>query len=522
MNPFQAVLTGGSDAFVTKLNPSGSALVYSTYLGGSHSESGQGSNYGQGIAVDSLGNAYVTGITNSIDFPLANPVQSASGDGPFDAFVTELDPTGSALVYSTYLGGDGDDRGLGIAVDHAGYAYVTGSTSSDNFPTTPGVFQTACEGDAFVAKFHPGGAPLAYLTCIGGKNSDYGAAIAVDSTGNAYITGNTYSSDFPTKNPFQPVSGGNADAFVAKVNPTGSALVYSTYLGGSNFDVASGIAVDGAGNAYVAGSTCSVDFPTKNPMQAAYAGGKCNLNAGDAFVAKLNAAGSSLIYSTYLGGRLNDNGLAIAVDNSGSAYLAGWAESHDFPQVDPVQKLHGKGSKQSDAIISKINPAGSALDFSSYLGGGSPDEASGIAVDSVGYAYVVGFTSSTNFPVTPGAFQPVCKSGGPNGCETVFVAKIDVRPLTTTTISSSPNPSTFAQAVTFLAMVDSNAGAPPDGETVTFKHGTITLGTGTLSGGSASFTTTKLKLGTTAVTAVYGGDPDFIGSKSKPVKQVVE
>jgi hypothetical protein len=517
-NPLQATLSGGADVFITKINPTGSGLVYSTYLGGS------GADYGAGIALDSAGNAYVTGTTNSPDFPLANPLQAAFGNGIFNAFIAELNSTGSALVYSTYLGGTGDDRGQAIAVDTSGNTYVTGSAGSSDFPTTPGAFQTACEGDAFVAKVKPRGSAWGYVTCVGGNNFDFGYGIAVDSTGNAYITGVTNSADFPTKNALQPAYAGNADAFVSKLNPAGSALVYSTYLGGGRVDVAAGIALDNEGNAYIAGSTCSEDFPTMNALQA-YAGGNClaPYGAGDAFVTKLNSSGSALIYSTYIGGRLNDNGLAIAVDNTGSAYVGGWTESHDFPLVNSLQKLHSKGNKQADAFVSKINPEGSALAFSSFLGGASQDEASGIAVDSTGNnAYVVGFTSSTNFPITSGAFQTVCKSiGGPNGCQTAFVAKIDVRPVTTTTVSSSPNPSTSGQEVTFVSHVSSVAGAPPDGETVTFKHGTIVLGTGTLSAGSASFSTSKLKVGTTAVTAVYAGDADFIGSKSKAVKQVV-
>jgi len=353
---------------------------------------------------------------------------------------------------------------------------------------------------------------------------DYGEAIAVDGAGSAYITGTTYSADFPTKNPFQGVMAVVSDAFVAKFNPAGSDLVYSTYLGGNGVDGASGIALDSAGNAYITGLTCSTDFPTMNPLQPTYHGGDCSSPpwSGDAFVTKLNSTGSHLIYSTYLGGSLDDYGWAIAVDNAGSAYITGWAESHDFPLENPVQKRHSIGSRQPDAFLSKINPAGSAFVFSSYLGGKGIDQGQGIAVDSAGHAYVVGITTSTDFPVTRGAFQTVCESSsGTNGCQTAFVSKIDVRSATTITLLSSVNPSGYGQAVNFTAVVSSNAGALPDGETVTFKRGKTVIGTGTFTGGSASFTTSTLPVGLNSITALYGGDSNFINCASKVVKQTV-
>ena len=270
-------------------------LSYSTYLGGSGSfESGIG------IAVDSAGSAYVTGDTNSTNFPTTSGAfQTTFGGGFSDAFVTKLNPAGSALVYSTYLGGSADDRGHGIAVDSAGNAYVTGVTASTNFPTTSGAFQTTFGGapsDAYVTKLNPAGSALVYSTYLGGVENDQGSAIAVDSAGSAYVTGLTFSTNFPTASPIQAAKAGDFDAFVTKLNAAGSALVYSTYLGGSGFDWGHGIAVDSAGNAYVAGQTRSTNFPTASPIQAA--------NAGDfdVFVTKLNAAGSALVYSTYLGG----------------------------------------------------------------------------------------------------------------------------------------------------------------------------------------------------------------------------
>lgn len=359
-------------------------LLYSTYLGGS------GDEYAFAIAVDSAGNAYVTGQTSSLNFPLTNPEQPTNMGGT-EVFVAKLNSTGSALVYSTYLGGSGGDIGYGVAVDSSGNAYVTGSTSSTNFPTvTP--LQPAFGGggtDAFLAKLDPTGSVLVYSTYLGGSLSDTGQGIAVDSAGNAYVTGQTSSTNFPTRNALQPASGGGGDAFLAKVNPTGSALVYSTYLGGSASDDGYGIAVDSAGNAYIIGTTFSTNFPTENSLQST------NMGGTDAFVAKLNPAGSALVYSTYLGGSGSEVGIAIAADNSGNAYVTGYTSSTNFPVVNSLQAVNAGGN---DAFVAKIDPTGSALVYSTYLGGNYGDTGQGIAVDSAGNAYVTGITFSTNFP----------------------------------------------------------------------------------------------------------------------------
>src|SRR6266576_230582 len=287
---------GGFDAFVAKINAAGTALVYSTYLGGSSDD------LGFGIAADGAGNAYVTGYTLSTDFPGASSsmIQSSNGGG-FDAFVAKFNAGGTALVYSTYLGGSGDDPGQGIAVDATGNAYVTGNTVSTDFPTTLLAFQSANAGstDAFVTKLNPAGsAPLVYSTYLGGSSDDFGQGIAVDAAGNAYVTGYTGSTNFPTTaGAFQIDNAVGADAFVTKLNPAGSApLVYSTYLGGSSDDFGQGIAVDVAGNAYVTGYTGSTNFPTTaGVFQIANAG------SNDAFVTTLNPAGSApLVFSTYL------------------------------------------------------------------------------------------------------------------------------------------------------------------------------------------------------------------------------
>jgi hypothetical protein len=215
VKPVQARNRGDFDAFVATLNPDGSALVYSTYLGGG------GVDYGYGIAVDSFGNAYVTGRTYSADFPSANPLQASYG-GELDAFVAKLNATGSALVYSTYLGGSRYDEGNSIAVDSSGNAYVTGVTYSTNFPTAS-AFQATCGGcssyaDAFVAKLNAIGSALVYSTYLGGGGVDYGYGIAVDSLGNAYVTGETSSTDFPVAHPLQPSAHGSFDVFVTKIS----------------------------------------------------------------------------------------------------------------------------------------------------------------------------------------------------------------------------------------------------------------------------------------------------------------
>ena len=470
---FQTTFGGGRNAFVTKLNPTGSALVYSTYLGGSLFDEGLG------IAVDATGSAYVTGDTQSSNFPTTpGAFQTTFGGGFSDAFVTKLNPTGTALVYSTYLGGDNFDGSSGIAVDSGGNAYVAGGTDSANFPTTPTAFQTTFGGgtcfggpcfDAFVTKLNPTGTARVYSTFLGGGDSDTGNAIALDSSGNAYVTGGTGSADFPTTpGAFQMTYGGgicgvppNAlpcpDAFVTKLNPTGTAPpVYSTYLGGSSFfDVGFGIAVDpGCGpapaapcNAYITGFTESANFPTTpTAFQTTFGG------FSDAFVTKLNPTGTApLVYSTYLGGSNLDEGSGIAVDSGGIAYVKGGTGSANFPTTPTAfQTTLGGGF---DAFVTKLNPTGTApLVYSTYLGGSSYEQLdpsffgaivhSGITVDSLGSAYVTGITSSTDFPTTAGAFQPAF--GGDDG--DAFVAKI-VEPNAELGVTLTPSSLAFGNQV---------------------------------------------------------------------------
>ncbi|HUO06200.1 MAG TPA: SBBP repeat-containing protein [Candidatus Binataceae bacterium] len=340
---YHAVADGGSNAFVTKLTSDGSQLVYSTYLGGSGNDILRLGDQGDGIAIDSAGFAYVTGLSQSSDFPITGGAfQTVLGSIGGNAFVTKLNTTGTALAYSTYLGGNIADFGAGIAIDPAGFAYVTGYAQSTNFPTTPGAFQTKSNApapvgaNAFVTKFDTTGSTLVYSTYLGGSGyssicrSDSGTGIAVDSKGFAYITGQTASADFPiTVHAFQRHFAGGCDAFATKINRAGSRLVYSTYLGGSEFDWANGIAVDSAGYAYVTGSTDSANFPTTRGAFKT----KNMAFASNAFVAKLKANGSGLAYSTYLGGSDFDWANGIAVDSAGFAYVTGEAGSTDFPST---------------------------------------------------------------------------------------------------------------------------------------------------------------------------------------------
>lgn len=372
-------------------------LVYSTYLGGSGSEDPSS------IAIDSAGNTYLIGYTDSSNFPLAGAMQSTYGGNPQDIFVSKLNAAGNALVYSTYIGGNGQDNGSDIAVDADGNAYITGYTGSTNFPMASPM-QSRLTGlyNAFVAKLNPSGSQLVYSTYFGGSVGEFGSAIAIDSDGNAYVGGVTSSPDFPKVNSVQAFYGGNlADAFVAKFNATGSQTIYSTLLGGNGNDGVNSIAVDLNGNAYVSGVTFSTDFPTVSPFQANFRGG-----AFDAFVTKINPAGGTLAYSSFLGGISDDRGFRIGLDGNNNIYIAGQTLSTNFPTMSGFQSNFGGGS---DAFVTKFSPSWSVV-YSTYLGGTGLDGATGLAVSPAGNAYITGFTASTNFPLAD-AFQATYNGG---------------------------------------------------------------------------------------------------------------
>ncbi len=446
-NPAQPDFGGGGfgDTFVVKLDPSGSALVYATYLGGSNDDTGHA------IAVDSYGAAYIAGDTLSANFPTEKAVQPVSGGGgPFegDAFVVKLSPTGSTLVYSTYLGGQGDEIGYGIALDGGGNAYVTGYTSSTNFPTrrapqpNPSFPQGLnILGDAFVTQIisASGVYTWGYSTFLGGQDWDEGHSIAVDAAGNAYVTGNTRSADFPTERPAQPIFGGGSgfdrgDAFVTQVISASGVYTwgYSTFLGGGGGDTGAAIAVDASDNAYVTGETASTNFPTAHPFQNARAG------AQDAFVTKIISASGVYTwgYSTYLGGGGSDSGRGIALDNNREAYLGGFTRSDDFPVTpgayDELCGINGLcDGNNDDAWFAKLGASGSSLTYATYLGGSRADQGYGVAVDARGNAYLVGETNSVDFPVSIGAYDSSCGTDGVcNGAfaPDAFVLKIAMAP----------------------------------------------------------------------------------------------
>jgi hypothetical protein len=358
----QTVLRGSEDIFVTKLNSAGTALVYSTYIGGTCTKKYLGTDSSGGIAIDSTGNAYIAGSSSCDDFPTTfEAFQIAYTGGASDVVVAKLDPLGTGLLYSTYLGGRKDDRGNAIALDTDRNVYITGSTDSPDFPVTSGVIQPAHPGgnDAFVTKINASGSALAYSTYLGGRKEkasisgisgwDQGEAIAVDTAGHAYVTGWTDSLDFPiTAGSFQTdYGGGGSDGFLTKLSTDGTSLIFSTYFGGRSVrgDDARAIAVDNAGNAYVAGETSASNFPTTaNAFQPSYGKGS------DGFVVKFSPEGAA-IYSSYLGGRRNDQISGIAVDPAGNVYVTGDTSSKDFPTRNALQPVI---SRSSDAFVAKI------------------------------------------------------------------------------------------------------------------------------------------------------------------------
>jgi len=396
-------------------------LVYAGYIGGDSGEIGDGI----AIAVDGAGNAYVTGYTGSTQatFPITVGPDLTHNGGVYDAFVAKVNAAGTGLVYAGYIGGDGGDYSLGIAVDGAGNAYVTGYTDSTQatFPVTvgPDLTYNGAGQDAFVAKVNAAGTGLVYAGYIGGAGWEEGYSIAVDGGGNAYVTGLTQSTEvtFPvTVGPDLTYNGGT-DAFVAKVNPAGTGLVYAGYIGGDGGDYSLGIAVDGAGNAYVTGETNSPEatFPVTVGPDLTYNGGNW-----DAFAAKVNAAGTGLVYAGYIGGDSHDEGYGIAVDGVGNAYVTGWTYSTQatFPVTVGPDLTH---NGYQDAFVAKVNAAGTGLVYAGYIGGDGYDEGNSIAVDGAGNAYVTGVTGSTQatFPVTVG--PDLTHNGGGDA----FVAKVN-------------------------------------------------------------------------------------------------
>lgn len=385
-------------------------ITYSTYLGGT------GMGAVTAVARDGLGNLYAAGWTESLDFPIAGAYQAVNRGG-VDAFIVKLSPSGNNLLYATYIGGNGEDRAAGIAVDGSGQAHVVGSTGSANFPLQAAGRSSFVGGrEAFALKLNANGSALVYSTFLGGANWEAGAAVAVDGAGFAYVAGVTLSADFAVQNPVQAVIGGMRDVFVVKLDAAGS-RVFSTFLGGSQDEHVGGLATDGTGVVYLAGGTFSTNFPVAAATQSLNAGGQ------DAFVAKIRTTATpQLLYSTYLGGSggsaaAPEQANAITIDASGNAYVAGVASSADFPVTAGALQPNAGGGR--DVFIAKFNASGTARLYSTYLGWTGFDWASGIAVDAAGNAYVTGYTSSVGFANIGGV------QSGFRGLYDAFVSKLN-------------------------------------------------------------------------------------------------
>ena len=400
-------------------------LIYSTFIGGGVSD------IGTKIAVDDLRDAYVTGRTLSTDFPSTPGSFTTTKHAMDDIFVSKLSAAGDALLYSTFIGGRGDDEAMGIAVDPSCNTYLTGQTNSTDFPTTVGAFDTLLDGDnapaAFVTKLNAAGDALVYSTFLEGSGGEVGTAIAVDSSGHAYVTGLTSSLDFPTTIAAfdrsyngQPTPPFFSDVFVTKFSPEGDSLNYSTYIGGTLDDYADSIALDSAGNAYIAGITDSSNFPvTPSAFDPTSNVRPCgSWYCSDAFVTELSALGSGLWFSTYLGGLGSDWATSVHLDSAGDIYVTGETESTDFPTTPGA--FRGTLNGISDAFVTKLNSTGSWLAYSTYLGGSDEEAGASITVDAQGYAYLAGFTLSTDFPLTPDATYPTA-----HGWYDIFLTKMN-------------------------------------------------------------------------------------------------
>lgn len=502
MNPVSSepahAVKGG--AFVVKLKGDGSGFIYAAYLGGSSGAQATG------IAVDSAGNACVMGLTWSGDFPLVNPVQPNHKFGGTDAFVAKLNPSGNALLYSTFLGGSGSDAGRGITVDANDNAYVTGITTSDDFPTTTGAFQPNRSGgwDAFATKLNADGSAVVYSTYLGGTGDEFSynsPTIGVDPSGNAHVVGTTSSTDFPTTaGAFQPqYGGGSSDAFVAKFNPTGTALVYSTFLGGSSYDGAYlSPRVDQQGSAYVAGDSGSPDFPlSPGPFSTSPSYPALFTRSGELFVSKLSGDGSSLVYSTRLPGQ---HCYGIATDSAGSAWIVGDTAAQNgnmaFPLFNPVQATFGGGG--SDAFVLKVSPDGDQLQFSSFIGGSDNEMATGIAADSQGNVYAVGQTASIAFPTT-NAVQATF-----GGVADAFVLKLSDRDVTPPVILAAGNYGE-PNIVTLDFSESLEAASATNATHYTLDHGGAVLAVSNgVNSRSVRLVTSGLVLGTTYTLTVNG------------------
>jgi len=388
---------GYDDVFVTKMNVTGDRLIFSTFVGGSNSDEGHD------LALDSDGNIYVTGLTYSSNFPTTpNAYMRSWGGGSTDGFVFKLNASGDRLIFSTYIGGLGYEWVYGIDVDSRGCAYITGHTTSQNFPTTSGAYSTTHNGgwtDSFVVKLNRTGGALVFSTFLGGSGGDNGWGIAVSPSFYVFVSGTTYSSNFPTTSgAFDRTLGGNRDAYVAKLNVSGDRLIYSTYIGGGSVDRGLGIEVDALGYAYLTGTTDSSNFPT---TPGAFM--ENTTGVSDAYAVKLNISGDKLIYSTFIGGRSSDSGVDTRIDTSGNAYVVGYTQSTDFPTTPNANDTTFGGYE--DCFLSVLNSSGTGLLYSSFIGGSSGERPNSVGLNNLGFVAVTGNTRSTDFPTTTGCYD---------------------------------------------------------------------------------------------------------------------
>ncbi len=406
-NGVQTVEGGDYDAFVSKFDPTGKHLIYSTYLGGSAFD------HAVGVAVNGNGEAFVAGVTQSANFPTKNALQSTL-KGTANAFVAHLAKCGDELIFSTYFGGSGADGGAeDLTIDAASNVYIAGQMSSPDFPTTAGALQTVCDGpnafpgicigDGFVAKISADGKKLLYSTLLGGASYDGIGGIAVDQHGSAFLTGITESRDLPVLNAFQAKLAGYGSAFVSELNPTGSKLIFSTYLGGSQFDSGTAIALGPEGEIWVTGQAGSPDFPLVKAFQS-------NFVLGDhSFISEFSSNGETLLRSSFFGGSGYDIPFRIGVDAFGSPTVVGFTSSPDLPVTNAIQKTFGGGN--ADAFAIKILPNSFTPLYATYLGGTGDEFGYAIYQEALGAVWMGGSTSSLTFPVLD-SFQS-SYAGGP-------------------------------------------------------------------------------------------------------------
>lgn len=402
-----------SDVFVTRLAADGSALLWSTFIGGTSGDCARA------VVLDDSGEVVVAGTTTSGNFPTTSGAWDTSLGGGSDAFVLRLDAGGSALLFSTFVGGSGPETGEALALDGNGRPHVAGTTSSADFPAGPGALDTTLGGtsDAFVLRLDAAGAQREAATLLGGSDGDTGAGVAVGPQGELVLAGTTSSTDFPTTpNAHDGVQGGNSDAWVAVVDATGSSLVHGTFLGGSGGDSGEAVACDGAGTVWAAGVTSSGDFPaTSGALDTTLDGNS------DAFVAAIDPGSGGLLAATLLGGSSGDVAKGVGLDGSGAVVLAGVTSSGDFPTTPGAHDRNQGGS--GDGFVARISGDAGQLHYATFLGGSNGETLEGLGLDGIGRAAVAGTTSSNDFTLTPG--WPDTTSSGP---AEAFAALLELLP----------------------------------------------------------------------------------------------